>query len=75
MIEALKELISPLSRSVDGLATQLDLGAKEINLQISGIQGQMIEAEKDFQRFQQSHIDFCAETQRNFAQLKSESIL
>ena len=48
MMNALKELIMPLSRSVDSLGKQIDAGVREINIQISGIQGQMIQAEKTF---------------------------
>ena len=66
MYTALRELISPLYLSVDSLSDQLSRGVTEINTQISGTQGQMLSAEKNFQTLQNAHTELAKTTQANF---------
>ena len=70
MMNALKELISPLSVSVDSLSSQLNRGVQEINTQISGIQGQMLQAEQNFQELQRAHLELSRSTQQNFDEIR-----
>ncbi|CAK0886243.1 unnamed protein product [Prorocentrum cordatum] len=70
ILAAMRDMIASLSSSVAGLSSQLNLGVQEINQQISGIQGQMIAAEKNFQTLQQAHTELAKQTAANFEQMR-----
>ncbi|CAK0893681.1 unnamed protein product, partial [Prorocentrum cordatum] len=70
ILAAMRDMIAPLSSSVASLSSQLNLGVQEINQQISGIQGQMIAAEKNFQTLQQAHTELAKQTAANFEQMR-----
>eukprot|EP00959_Pyramimonas_sp_CCMP1952_P000375 7219-Pyramimonas_sp.AAC.1 len=67
---ALRELVSPLSRSVDSLGTQLNLGIPETNRQIPGIQGQMLQVDHLFQMLQSAPADLAKATRESFESIR-----
>ncbi|CAK0904970.1 unnamed protein product, partial [Prorocentrum cordatum] len=67
LIAARKELCQPLACSVESPIQQVDRGTTEINKQISGIQGQTLQAGESRQILQAAHADLAKQAMDKFA--------